>query len=61
MPSGGDPVLVLSGGWRSQGMADLVEVAGRVGPLGTTTSVPGLVALFLDLDAYGRALGDPGL
>jgi hypothetical protein len=59
MPRGGDPVLVLSGGWRSQGMADLVEVAGRAGPLGTTTSVPGLVALFLDLDAYGRALGDP--
>ena len=61
MPSGGDPVLVLSGGWRSQGMADLADLAGRVGPLGTTQSVPGLVALFLDLDAYGRALGVLGL
>lgn len=57
MPGGGDPVLVLSGGWRSQGMADLAELARSTGPLGTTTSVPGLVALFLDLDAYGKALG----
>jgi len=59
MPSDGEPVLVLSGGWRFQGMSDLVNLARRVGPLGTTTSVPGLIGLDLDLDAYGRALGDP--
>jgi hypothetical protein len=40
-------------------MSDLVELARTVGPLGTTTSVPGLVGLYLDLDAYGRALGVP--
>jgi len=61
MPGGGQPVLVLSGGWRSQGMEDLAALARRVGPLGTTTSVPGLVGLYLDLDAYGRALGVPDL
>lgn len=61
LPRGGEPVLVLSGGWRSQGIVDLVELARRVGPLGTTTSVPGLIALYLDLDAYGRALGVPGI
>jgi hypothetical protein len=57
-PPGRDStVLVLSGGWRSQGLADLVELARRVGPLGTTTSVPGLVGLYLDFDAYRLALG----
>lgn len=61
MPGGGAPVLVLSGGWRFRGMSDLAELARRVGPLGTTSSVPGLIGLYLDLDAYGRALGDPGL
>jgi hypothetical protein len=59
LPDGGGPVLVLQGGWRSQGMEDLRELARGVGPLGSTTSVPGLVALHLDLDAYGRALGVP--
>jgi len=59
LPRGASPLLVLSGGWRSQGMADLVELARRSGPLGTTTSVPGLVGLYLDFDAYRRALGQP--
>jgi len=57
LPGDDSPVLVLSGGWRSQGMADLVELARQSGPLGTTTSVPGLVALYLDFGAFGRALG----
>jgi len=57
--AGDDTVLVLSGGWRSQGLEDLVELARRVGPLGTTTSVPGLVGLYLDFGAYGRALDLP--
>jgi hypothetical protein len=59
LPGDGAPVLVLSGGWRSQGMADLVELDRRSGPLGTTTSVPGLVGLYLDFEAFGRALGQP--
>lgn len=57
-PSNGDPVLVLAGGWRSQGVQDLVELSRRFGSFGTTTSVPGLIALSLDLDAYGRALAE---
>lgn len=52
----GEPVLVLAGGWRSQGMADLVELSQDFESLGTTISVPGLIALSLDLDAYMRVL-----
>ena len=52
----GEPVLVLAGGWRSQGMADLVELSRDFESLGTTVSVPGLIALSLDLDAYIRVL-----
>jgi hypothetical protein len=59
LPVADEPVLVLSGGWRSQGMADLVDLARSSGPLGTTTSVPGLVGLYLDFDAFRRALGQP--
>jgi hypothetical protein len=61
MPPPGRPVLVLAGGWRWRGMNDLAELARRTGPLGTTTSVPGLVALQLDLAAFGRAIGAPSL
>lgn len=57
LPTGGEPLLVLEGGWRFRGMNELAELARRSGPLGTTTSVPGLVAVYLDFDAYGHALG----
>jgi len=56
---GGRSALVLAGGWRSQGMADLVDLAGGTGPMGTTLSVPGLVGIYLNWDAYARALGAP--
>ncbi len=49
-------VLVLAGGWRSQGMADLAELAGGAEPLGSTLSVPGLIAVELDMAAYLRVL-----
>ncbi len=55
-PAEGEPVLVLAGGWRSQGMADLVALSQDFESLGTTISVPGLIALSLDLDAYARVL-----
>ena len=41
-------------------MAELVGLSRRVVTLGTTTSVPGLIALALDVEAYERALADPG-
>jgi hypothetical protein len=50
-------VLVLAGGWRSQGMEDLAELSRRVGYLGTTTYVPGFIAVRLDLSAYALSLG----
>ena len=59
-PRDGEEVLILAGGWRSQGMEDLVELA-RVTPrLGTTTYVPGLIAAVLRFDAYQEALGVDG-
>lgn len=51
-----DTILVLAGGWRSQGMADLVEMAGDTEPLGSATGVPGLIAVELDVAAYSKAL-----
>jgi hypothetical protein len=53
-------VLVLAGGWRSQGMADLAELAAGSESLGSTTSVPGLIAVELDMAAYARALEGAG-
>jgi hypothetical protein len=58
LPENGEPVLVLSGGWQVQGIFELAEMSRRVGLRGTTQSVPGLIALTLDLEAYGRALAD---
>ena len=58
-PRPGEPVLVVAGGWRSQGMADLTELARAHAELGTATHVPGLVSVRLDLDAYREALGAP--
>ncbi len=52
-----DQVLVLAGGWRSQGMDDLVALGRRSPGLGSTTHVPGLIAVELDVAAYRRALG----
>jgi hypothetical protein len=58
-PGDGEAVLVVAGGWRSQGMDDLVELA-RVSPgLGSSAHVPGLIAVALDFEAYGRALELP--
>jgi hypothetical protein len=51
-----DTILVLAGGWRSQGMADLVEMAGDTEHLGSATGVPGLITVELDVAAYSKAL-----
>lgn len=56
--SDGEPILLLEGGWRLGGMSDLIALSGEYGSLGTTISVPGLIALTLDLDAYARVLGE---
>ena len=56
-PAVGEPVLVLAGGWRSQGMEDLVQLAATSPGLGSSTHVPGLIAVELDFGVYGRALG----
>jgi hypothetical protein len=52
-------VLVLAGDWR-QSVFDLAELARQEGLSGETTIVPGLVAIALDLGAYGRALERSG-
>ena len=57
LPQAGEPILVLAGGWRFGGINDLAELARSAGSLGSTTSVPGLVAVYLDFAAYRRALG----
>ena len=57
-PSDGEPILLLEGGWSYGGISDLIALAGIYGSLGTTISVPGLIALTLDLDAYARVLGE---
>jgi hypothetical protein len=57
LPDPGDHVLVLSGGWQVQGIFDLANLSRELGFAGTATSVPGLIGLSLDLEAYGRALG----
>lgn len=49
-------ILVLAGGWRSQGMSDLADMAGGTESLGSTLSVPGLIAVELDMAAYVRVL-----
>ena len=54
--SDGEPILVLEGGRNLGGIPDLVALSGEYGSLGTTLSVPGLIALTLDLDAYARVL-----
>ncbi len=51
-----DTILVLAGGWRSQGMSDLADMAGGTESLGSTLSVPGLIAVELDMAAYVRVL-----
>jgi hypothetical protein len=56
LPDPGDHVLVLSGGWQVQGIFDLANLSRELGFAGTATSVPGLIGLSLDLEAYGRAL-----
>lgn len=56
----GDEVLVLAAGYESQGMAGMVELAQTHEGLGTTTSVPGFIALELDPLAYARALDPSG-
>ena len=37
-------------------MSDLIALSGDYRSLGTTISVPGLIALTLDLDTYDRVL-----
>jgi hypothetical protein len=59
LPRNGEPVLVLAGDWR-QSVFDLAELARQEGLSGETTIVPGLVAIALDLGAYGRALERSG-
>jgi hypothetical protein len=59
LPPDGEAVLVLSGDWR-QSVFDLAELARQEGLSGETTIVPGLVAIALDLGAYGRALEGSG-
>lgn len=56
-PRPGEPVLVLAGGWRSQGMVDLIGLARAQPDLGSATYVPGLISVRLDFEAYRRALG----
>jgi hypothetical protein len=55
LPRGGEAVMVLSGDWRG-GVFDLAELARQEGLAGETQIVPGLIAVTLDLEAYGRAL-----
>jgi hypothetical protein len=55
-PDEGEHVLVLAGGWRSQGVEDLVALAQTSPGLGTSTHVPGLIAVDLHFAAYRRAL-----
>jgi hypothetical protein len=55
-PAGGERVLVVDGGWRSQGMVDLIGLARDEPELGSITYVPGLMAIDLDFDAYRRVL-----
>jgi hypothetical protein len=59
LPGEGEAVLVLSGDWR-QSVFDLAELARQEGLSGETTIVPGLVAIALDLGAYGQALERSG-
>ena len=54
--SDGEPVLLLAGGWSYEGISDLIELSREFESFGTTSSVPGLIALSLDMDAYARAL-----
>jgi hypothetical protein len=56
-PAAGESVLVLAGGWRSQGMEDLAALARDLPALGSTMHVPGLIAVVLDYDVYRQALG----
>ncbi|MDH3206494.1 MAG: hypothetical protein OEO79_07775 [Gemmatimonadota bacterium] len=60
-PRNGEAFLVLAGGYASRGMTDLVDLARQVESLGTTTSVPGLIAASVDAEAYLRALGRPAV
>jgi hypothetical protein len=56
LPPDGEQVLILSGDWRAS-VFDLADLARQEGLSGETQLVPGLVAIALDLNAYGRALG----
>lgn len=58
-PEPDERVLVVHGGWRSDGMLALRELARAQPGLGSATYVPGLVSVELDLQAYRRALGLP--
>jgi hypothetical protein len=55
LPARGEHVLVLSGGWQVQGIFELANLSREWDLAGTTTSVPGLIALSFDFEAYGRA------
>jgi hypothetical protein len=59
LPRDGEQVLVLSGDWR-RSVFDLAELARQEGLAGETQIVPGLIAVSLDLGAYGRALERSG-
>lgn len=58
-PTTRERVLVVHGGWQSDGMLRLRELAGAHPGLGSATYVPGLISVVLDLAAYRRALGLP--
>jgi hypothetical protein len=58
-PRPDEHVLVVHGGWQSDGMLELRELARAQPGLGSATYVPGLVSVDLDLRAYRRALGLP--
>ncbi len=50
---------MVHGGWQSDGMLALRELARAQPGLGSATYVPGLISVELDLEAYRRALGVP--
>jgi len=60
LPANGQPVLVLSGAWR-RSVFELADLARREGLSAPAQMAPSLIAIALDLEAYGRALEDlPG-
>ena len=60
LPANGEPVLLLSGAWR-RSVFDLADLAREKGLAAPTQMAPSLIAITLDLEAYGRALANvPG-